>query len=176
MPGQDGEKNGKVLEEANKDKEAGKNGKGMTSGGHEDQSPSKDLLVATSSGNNKEKSIFGHEDSDWEELVQYEPSRKTILSFLDERVKRNHTMRNFAESMDDVHAGLESEVAAILQIASNLYEQHETVCLESEDEIEYFVMENYERRSDLQKELEKSAQQAQGLFANLLSRLGQSMS
>ena len=80
-------------------------------------------------------------------------------------------MRRFAESMDDVHAGLESEVAAILQIASNLYEQHETVCLESEDEIEYFVMENYERRSDLQKELEKSAHAAQGLFANLLSRL-----
>lgn len=78
--------------------------------------------------------------------------------------------------MDEIHSGLESQVEVILHIASDLYEQHETVCLESEDEIEYFVMENHERRSTLQKELEKSAQQAQGLFANLLSRLSQSVS
>ena len=78
--------------------------------------------------------------------------------------------------MDDVHAGLESEIATILEIASNLYNQHETVCHQLEDEIEYFIIGNYERRSHLQKELEKSAQQAQGLFANLLSRLAQSLS
>ena len=78
--------------------------------------------------------------------------------------------------MDDIQSGLESEIEGILQIARDLFNQHEPVCLQSEDEIEYFVMENYERKSNLQKELEKSAQHAQGLFADLLSRLSQSIS
>ena len=146
-------------------------------GDREGRSCLKGLVAANfSSGGTKEKTIFGHEDSDWEELLEYEPSRDRILSFLDERVKRNHTMRVFGESLDDVHSGLESEVEAILHLASDLYNQHETGCIDSEDEIEYFVMENYQRRGNLQKELEKSAQHAQGLFANLLNRLSQSVS
>ena len=153
------------------------NGNRAATGDREGRSCLKGLVAANfSSGGTKEKTIFGHEDSDWEELLEYEPSRDRILSFLDERVKRNHTMRIFGESLDDVHSGLESEVEAILHLASDLYNQHETGCIDSEDEIEYFVMENYQRRGNLQKELEKSAQHAQGLFANLLNRLSQSVS
>ena len=124
----------------------------------------------------EEKAIFGHEDSDWEELLEYEPSRERILSFLDERVKRNHIMSAFEESLDDIHSSLQNEVVAILQIASDLFNQHEAVHLESENEIEYYVIENHERRVNLKKELEQSALHAQGLFANLLSRLSQSVS
>lgn len=124
----------------------------------------------------EEKTNFGHNDSDWEELLEYEPSRERILSFLDEREKRNHIMRAFEESLGDIHSSLENEVAAILQIASNLFNEHEAVHIESENEIEYYVIENYERRVNLKKELEQSALHAQGLFANLLSRLSQSVS
>jgi hypothetical protein len=129
-----------------------------------------------SKASDKEKISFVSKNSDWEELAAYEPSRDRILSFLDGRGKRNHTMTTFGDTLSDVHSGLENEVGGILRIASRLYNEHETLCLESEEEIEYFVMENYKRRGNLEKELEKSAQHAQGIFANLLSRLSKSAS
>lgn len=142
----------------------------------ERQSHSKCMVSAENSpGSQNEKAGFGQKDPDWEDLLEYEPSRERILSFLDEREKRNHTMKTFGQSLDDIHSGLESEIEAILQISSNLFNQHEKLYLHSENEIEFFVMENYERRGNLQKELEKSAKHAQGLFANLLSRISQSI-
>eukprot|EP00536_Pseudo-nitzschia_multiseries_P012320 jgi/Psemu1/208335/e_gw1.466.51.1 len=108
----------------------------------------------------------------WEELVEYEPSRSRILSFLHYREKRNDARGNFGEAMDVVHAGLENEVQAILDMASNVFRQNTEACLVSEEEIEILVMENYVRRRNLREELENSARQAQERFASLLSRLG----
>ncbi len=128
------------------------------------------------SKNKTEKTIFGHNDSDWEELLEHEQSRERTLSFLDERVKRNEVMRAFEDSLNDIHSGLQSEVEGILQIATDIFHQHEAVSLESENEIEDYVMENYDRRSNLQEELEQSALHARDLFENLLNRLSQSVS
>ena len=89
-----------------------------------------------------------------------------------EREKGNYARGNFGEVMDEVHAGLETEVQAVLDIASNIFHQTKEACLESEEEIENLVMENYERRRNLREELEKSAREAQERFARLLSRLG----
>jgi len=121
----------------------------------------------------KEKSAFCHEDPDWEELFEYRPSRETILSFLDERDMRSISIQNIQESLNHIQAELESEVDAIALVASDLYNEQETFYREFEEEIECYAMENHERRCNLQKQLENSAQQAQGMFANLLSRLGQ---
>ena len=158
----------------------------VVSGDQEDDphlSSNKDPEVASESTKEKTQAIdegmyrpknnmYGHEDSDLDELLDYEPNRERILSFMNGRVKRNETMRSFGTVIDDVHTGLESEVESILQIASNLYVQHKEMCEELEYDIESYMMENYGRRSDLQRELENSAQRAQKLFGSLLSRLG----
>jgi hypothetical protein len=173
--------------EKERNKGTGNDGKEVVVSGDQEDDPNlsnnKDPVAA--SGNPKEKtrttdegmyrpknSIYGHEDSDLDELLDYEPNREKILSFMNERVKRNETMRNFGTVIDDVHTGLESEVESILQIASNLYVQHKEMCEDMEYDIESYMMENYGRRSDLQRELENSAQKAQKLFGSLLSRLG----
>mmetsp|Transcript_50732 Transcript_50732/g.56674 ORF Transcript_50732/g.56674 Transcript_50732/m.56674 type:complete len:513 (+) Transcript_50732:28-1566(+) len=136
----------------------------------------KDKTQAADEGMYRSKnSIYGCEGSDLDELLDYEPTREKILPFMNERVKRNETMRNFGTVIDDVHADLESEVESILQIASNLYVQHKDMCEDMEYDIESYMMENNGRRSDLQRELENSAQKAQRLFGSLLSRLGQSV-
>jgi hypothetical protein len=175
------------VDEKERNKGTGKDGKEMVVSEDQEDDPNlsnnKDPVAA--SGNVKEKiqttdegmyrpknSIYGHEDSDLDELLDYEPNREKILSFMNERVKRNETMRSFGTVIDDVHTGLESEVESILQIASNLYVQHKEMCEDMEYDIESYMMENYGRRSDLQRELENSAQKAQKLFGSLLSRLG----
>ena len=173
--------------EKERNKRTGNDGKDMVVSGDQEDDPqlssNKDPVVA--SENTKEKTqaidegmyrpknnMYGHEDSDLDELLDYEPNRERILSFMNGRVKRNETMRSFGTVIDDVHTGLESEVESILQIASNLYVQHREMCENLEYDIESYMMENYGRRSDLQRELENSAQRAQKLFGSLLSRLG----
>jgi hypothetical protein len=174
--------------EKERNKGTGKDGKEMAVSGDQEDDPnlSNNKDPVETSGSTKEKTqtttdegmyrpknnIYGHEDSNLDELLDYEPNREKILSFMNGRVKRNETMRSFGTVIDDVHTGLESEVESILQIASNLYVQHKEMCEDMEYDIESYMMENYGRRSDLQRELENSAQKAQKLFGSLLSRLG----
>jgi hypothetical protein len=77
--------------------------------------------------------------------------------------------------LDDIHEGLKAQVEAIIQAAVDIHEQHHTTCMALEDDIQYHLMENSKRRACLQEKLEESAKQAQGLFANLLSRLSQKL-
>ncbi len=111
-------------------------------------------------------------EPDWEELCDYEPSRNNIQAFHNLRDKRLGAMHNFEDFMDEIHAALRNDMLdSILQIAINLHEEHETRCIELEDEIEHFVMQNHRRRQYLREKLLESEQQAQGMFAKLQARL-----
>ena len=77
---------------------------------------------------NNNNSIYGYEDSDLSELLEYEPTREKILPFYNERDKRYETMKAFETVIDDVHAGMQNEIESIVQITSNLYTQHKNTC------------------------------------------------
>jgi hypothetical protein len=75
--------------------------------------------------------------------------------------------------LDNIHEGFNVEIESILQVAVDIHEEHNTACLALEDDIQFHLIQNHKRQGALQKSLEDSAKQAQGLFANLLSRLTQ---
>jgi hypothetical protein len=74
-------------------------------------------------------------------------------------------------ALDEIHAGLQAEVDTIINVAVEIHDEHESSCIEVEQDIEYNLMENNRRRVALHQRLEDSAKQAQGVFASLLSRL-----
>jgi hypothetical protein len=112
-------------------------------------------------------------DPDWEELPEFEPTRDNSRSFLEARARLQNAEEALSQSLDEIHDGLKAEVDAIVQIVVDFHDQHESACLSLEDDIQYHLMQNCKRRVDFQKRLEESAKQAQGLFANLMSRLAQ---
>lgn len=124
---------------------------------------------------NEEKDA-DQEGPDWDKLYEYEPSRERTQSFLEEREKRDHINRAFKESFNDIESGLSSEIEASFEMINDIYDHTDMHCLKSEEEIEAVIMNNYDRKVDLQREIERSAQQAQDLFAALFSRLKQSAS
>jgi hypothetical protein len=113
------------------------------------------------------------DDPDWDELGDSECNREKIRCFLHAREQFQSAEDALSQNLDDIHEGLKAKVEAIMQAAVDIHEQHHTTCMALEDDIQYHVMENCKRRACLQEKLEESAKQAQGLFANLLSRLSQ---
>ncbi len=114
----------------------------------------------------------GPEDPDWEELYEYKPSQERIESFLVEREKRDNIQRAFEESLKDVHSGLKSDIDAIYELIALIFDESEKEVIKIEEKIEASLMENYNRRANLNWELE----QYQDHIANLKSLVNQEAS
>jgi hypothetical protein len=80
-----------------------------------------------------------------------------------------------SHALDEIHEGLKADADAIVQIVVEFYDQHENQCQSLEDDVQYHIAQNCKRRETFQHSLEESAKQAQGLIANLLSRLSQKL-
>lgn len=96
-----------------------------------------------------------------------------IQRFLAAREHFQHAAEVLSQDLDEIHAGLRAQVEAIVQVAVDIHDHDEKAYNSLEDDIQFHLMENEKRRANLQEKLEQSAMQAQGLFANLLSRLAQ---
>ena len=110
-------------------------------------------------------------EPDWGELAQYEPTRENIRCFLDAREHLQAAAEHLSQSLDDIHAGLKTEVEGIIKIAADLHNQHEADCVPIEDDIQFHLVNNHRRRIDLADRLEESAKQSQGLISRLLAQL-----
>ena len=110
-------------------------------------------------------------EPDWEELEEFQPTRENIRHFLEARERFQNAEEALRQTLDEVHEGLKAEAEAIVQVIVDFHDEHESSCLALEDDIQHYMVQNSKRRASLQTMLEESAKQAQGRFANLLSRL-----
>jgi hypothetical protein len=108
-------------------------------------------------------------------LAEYEPSRENVRIFLTTRDKLQASEDHLSSVLDEIHVALKAEVQAILQVAADLYDHHESICIDMEEDIQSNLMNNHKRRNELQKSLQDSAMQAQGLFAQLLARVSRAL-
>ena len=112
------------------------------------------------------------EEPDWDDYLLHEPSQESIRSFLVARDNAQTADAKLQAALDEMYAGLEGEVKAIMSIAFKIRDEEEHKCTALERDIEDTIMQNQKRREILQESLEESAKQAAGVFATLLSRLG----
>jgi hypothetical protein len=110
---------------------------------------------------------------DWEALGDTPTNHNKIRRFLAAREQFQHAAEALSQDLDDIHAGLRAQVEAIIQVAVDIHDHDEKSFFALDDDIQFHLMENEKRRANLQEKLEQSAMQAQGLFADLLSRLAQ---
>lgn len=113
-------------------------------------------------------------DPDWDELSSTE-NCQSIKSFLLTREEFQSANETLSTSLDEIHEGFKAEIDSILQVAVDIHNYQDSACGELEDDIKLHIIQNSKRREKLQQSLEESAKQAQGVFANLLSRLAQKL-
>lgn len=111
------------------------------------------------------------DDPNWTEIAQYGPARETTRSFLAAREKLRDADDALSQALDEIHSGLKADADAITQVVIEFCNQFESASLELEQDIQFHLMNNCQRRDAFQTSLQESAKQAQGLIANLLSRL-----
>ena len=131
------------------------------------------ISTPNSSPNKNSREDENGGDPDWEALGDTPSNQNKIRRFLAAREQFQNAAEVLSHDLDDIHAGLRAQVEAIIQVAVDIHDHDEKSFLALEDDIQYHLMENEKRRASLQEKLEQSAMHAQGLFANLLSRLAQ---
>lgn len=111
-------------------------------------------------------------DPNWEEIAEsFEPAHRTVQSFLGSREKLRLADEALSQALDEIHDGLKADADAIVQVVVAFYDRFEDETVALEQDIEFHLMNNCERREAFQTSLQESAKQAQGLIANLMSRL-----
>lgn len=117
----------------------------------------------------------GTTDPTWEEIAAFEPARDSVQTFLASREKLRLVDEALSQALDEIHDGLKADADAIVQVVVEFYDQFENETMRLEQDIQFHLMNNSERRDAFQKSLQESAKQAQGLIANLMSRLTSGM-
>lgn len=110
-------------------------------------------------------------DPNWDDVGQYEPARENARDFLAAREKLRDADDALSHALDAIHSGLKADADAISQVVVDFYTVHENESLALEQDIQYHLMNNCQRRDAFEESLQESAKQTQGIIANLLSRL-----
>jgi len=111
------------------------------------------------------------EDPDWEALAQYEPSRKNIEAFLEARDRATVAEDRFTSELDDVHEGFKMFKEQILQTVIDAFTKINEKLDDEEAEIQWRIMDNFERRQQFMKDIHEHSTRAQGIFSSLLARV-----
>lgn len=110
-------------------------------------------------------------DPNWDEICDYEPARDNARDFLAAREKLRDADDALSHALDEIHSGLKGDADAVAQVVLDFYTEHENESLTLQQDIQYHIMNNCQRRDALEESLQESAKQTQGIIANLLSRL-----
>eukprot|EP00429_Kryptoperidinium_foliaceum_P000160 CAMPEP_0176019388 /NCGR_PEP_ID=MMETSP0120_2-20121206/9364_1 /TAXON_ID=160619 /ORGANISM="Kryptoperidinium foliaceum, Strain CCMP 1326" /LENGTH=358 /DNA_ID=CAMNT_0017352461 /DNA_START=31 /DNA_END=1107 /DNA_ORIENTATION=- len=112
------------------------------------------------------------EEPNWEVIAaEYEPARNNVQSFLEHRDALRQAENAFVDALDEVTTDLRANAEAISQVLVDFYDKNEDEFVAMERELQYHLMNNHQRRMDLEQRLMEATKQSQGFFASLLSRL-----
>ena len=111
------------------------------------------------------------EDPDWNAIMKHEPARSDVPVFLHARDNYDAAKDKFRDSLDHYDAALKSCKQGLLDIPVKLYTQEDEKVRAMEENLKQGFIRNAEKRENIEENLKKSAEAAQGLFANLLMRV-----
>lgn len=112
------------------------------------------------------------DEPNWNAISEFPPSRENVKCFLAAREKLRVADEGLLHAMDVIYAGLKADSDAMAQIVLDCFDHLENNMTTLEQDIQFHLMTNYQRREAFQDRLEETSKQAQDLIKNLLSRLG----
>lgn len=144
--------------------------KNTHSDGTADQSPQQMTNVDASPSKDSQGS---DSEPDWYALKNQDhaPTVARIHSFLEAGERLEAAEDQFKRSFDEIYHKLEATTEDLVQIAVEVH-SHLDGAMESEEmELQYYLVENSQRRQALAQAVDESAKQAQGTFARLMARV-----
>jgi hypothetical protein len=114
-------------------------------------------------------------EPNWDELMEHEPSSRSIEAFLQGRERWQAAQERFSAALDQIHAGLKELQGNVLQVVVEAIEIMNEKNEEQQIDIRSKLGSNFKRRQFLESAIAKAAQHQHGMFANLYARVGNSM-
>ena len=111
--------------------------------------------------------------SDWEEMIQLNPSsQENVEAFLDGCDRWNTACNTLSCSFDEIRQTIEAHHTTILQIVESAYSRINDDMAEMQENIQDYIISNNRRRSHIEQSLEEIVQRQQSIFSRLLARVG----
>lgn len=111
------------------------------------------------------------QDPDWNSIMKHEPARSDVPVFLNARDKFDAAKEKFSNSLDHYNASLAECTKGLIEVPVNIYTQEDEKVRAMEENLKQGFIRNAEKRESIEVNLRKSAEAAQGLFANLMMRM-----
>jgi hypothetical protein len=126
----------------------------------------------TGESNKVDKEDGDVEEPNWETIAQeHESSRDNIRRLLQARDDMEAAEECFAMALQEIQAGLKECTATILQATVDLHQDAAERLDGRQVDIQEGIASNFRRNQQLEKAIEESAKQAQGVFSSLMARL-----
>ena len=123
-------------------------------------------------GNNDDEQP-AYDEPYWNEIMQHEPARTEVPTFLTARNRRDRANERFAAGLDNVHESVLQSLDGLNEVLTVLLNDRAEKLYEHELNLKNDYVYNEKMRASMQAKLKESARAAQGLFANLLLRVAQ---
>ena len=122
--------------------------------------------------NNDNEQPFDDEP-DWNEIMQHEPARTEVPTFLAAKNRREGANGRYASSLDSLHESVIRSSDELAEVVMVLLNDRAEMLFEYEVNLRNDYVYNEKTRASMQTKLKESSRVAQGLFANLLMRVMQ---
>jgi hypothetical protein len=113
------------------------------------------------------------DEPEWNEIMQHEPARTEVPTFLAAKNRREGANARFASSLDSLHESVVHSSDELVEVVTVLLNDRADTLYEYEVNLKNDYVYNEKTRASMQAKLKESARAAQGLFANLLLRVAQ---
>ncbi len=113
------------------------------------------------------------DEPEWNEIMQHEPARTEVPTFLAAKNRREGANARFASSLDSLHESVVHSSDELVEVVTVLLNDRADTLYEYEVNLKNDYVYNEKTRASMQTKLKESSRVAQGLFANLLMRVMQ---
>ncbi|KAL3808190.1 hypothetical protein ACHAXA_009545 [Cyclostephanos tholiformis] len=113
------------------------------------------------------------DELDWNEIMQHEPARTEVPTFLTAKNRREGANERLATSLDKNHESAVRSSDELVDVVTLLLNDRAEKLYEYEVNLKNDYIYNEKTRASMQAKLKESSRVAQGLFANLLMRVMQ---
>jgi len=127
--------------------------------------------TTTDANNNHNSGEDVDEDPDWNAIMKHEPARSDVPVFLHSRDKFDAAKEKFSNSLENYNASLDECTKGLINVPIDVYTHEDEKVRIMEENLKQGFIRNAEKRESIEENLRKSAEAAQGLFANLMMRM-----
>ena len=125
----------------------------------------------TAGMSNDDENEMENDDPNWDTIMQHEPARSEVPTYLDARSRRDASYSRFEAAIDEFQRSLDGCVLEFTQAIADVYNTRQTKLEEYEHILKHDYVSNDKYRAEMQTKLEASATAAHTMFQELMARV-----